>query len=148
MNPNVLYPVLWLVLAVILAIAEAATVQLVSIWFALGAAITALLSLTGLPPAIQFACFVLISCVALLLSRPLAHRLLGAKQQKTNADAVVGMEGIVTEPIDNLHEQGRVLVNGLSWSARSAGGEAIEKDQTVRVEKIDGVKLIVRKLSV
>ena len=90
----------------------------------------------------------LISCVALLLSRPLAHRLLGAKKQKTNADAVVGMEGIVTEPIDNLHEQGRVLVNGLSWSARSAGGEAIEKDQTVRVEKIDGVKLIVRKLSV
>ena len=137
------YPIFWLVLAVIFGIAEMMTIQLVSVWFALGAIVTVLMSLTGVPFVAQFAVFVLVSSLSLLLSRPLAQKMLNAKKVKTNADAVIGMEGVVTEDIDNLHEQGRVLVNGLSWSARSHSGAPIGQDSFVRVLRIDGVKLIV-----
>ena len=51
--------------------------------------------------------------------------------------------GIVTERIDNITEQGRITVLGGDWRARSLGGEPIESGARVKVEKIEGVKLIV-----
>ena len=58
----------------------------------------------------------------------------------------IGMEAIVQERIDNLAGAGTVRVDGKIWSARSAGGEYIPSGATVRVERIEGVKLIVSPL--
>lgn len=141
------YPIIWLVLAVVLGGAELLSVQLVSIWFALGAAVTVLVSLTGVPFPVQLAAFVLVSCLALIFSRPLARRILNKERTPTNADAVIGMVAIVTEKIDNLHEVGRVQVNGLSWSARAENGVVLASGDEVLVCRIDGVKLIVTPLN-
>lgn len=137
-------PLAWLGLAAVLAGVELATPQLISIWFALGAAVTALVSLTGIPLTGQLAVFVLVSCLALLASRPLARRAMVKHHVATNADAVLGMEGVVTEAIDNRKESGRVLVNGMNWSARSEDGGGIAVESSVKVLRIDGAKIIVR----
>lgn len=134
----------WLILAVVLAGAELATIQLVSVWFALGAVAAMLVSLTGVPIVVQLAVFTIVSCLALLLSRPLASRIIHSRKTHTNADAVIGMRGFVTQDIDNAHETGRVMVNGLSWSARSAHDEPLCANTCVKVLRIDGVKLIVQ----
>ena len=64
----------------------------------------------------------------------------------TNADSLIGQEAIVTEKIDNLHSTGTVRINGQEWTARSVNPEhVIEKDETVMVRSIEGVKLIVGK---
>ena len=63
---------------------------------------------------------------------------------KTNLDAVVGMEALVTEAIDNINARGAVKVYGKEWSARSADGEPVPAGTTVVVERIEGVKLIVK----
>ena len=62
---------------------------------------------------------------------------------RTNVDAVIGQEGIVTEAIDNLEAVGTVKLNGLPWSARSESGAKIASGTVVTVRRVDGVKLIV-----
>lgn len=138
------YPLFWLLAAILLLAAELLTYQLVSIWFAVGAAFALFSALMHLPFSMQLAVFVLVSCAALILSRPLARRIMSERKTRTNADAVVGSSGVVTEAIDNLQGKGRVSAMGLSWSARSEDGQVIAPQQPVQVLAIQGVKLIVR----
>lgn len=138
------YPFFWLVAAILLLVAEFLTYQLVSIWFAAGAVFALFGALMHLPLSVQLAIFVLASCLALILSRPLARHIINERKTRTNADAVVGASGMVTEAIDNLQGKGRVSAMGLSWSARSEDGQCIAPEQPVQVLAIQGVKLIVR----
>ena len=72
-----------------------------------------------------------------------AHSEAGLKIVPTNADALIGMQAVVIEPIDNLHAKGQVRVRGQVWTARSADGDVtFEEGQTVNIVKIEGVKLI------
>ena len=128
-------------MGVIFAVAEGLTVQLVSIWFAIGAAVTAVAAaFTGLSPTGQFWLFLAVSAVLLVATRPLVKR---GKTVPTNADRVIGQVGIVQEGIDNDLEQGRVKVDGLSWSARTADGRPLPEGTRVRVLRIEGAKVIV-----
>ncbi|WP_312642125.1 NfeD family protein [Hydrogenoanaerobacterium sp.] len=138
-----LYPVFWLILGIALAIAEAATVQLVAIWFSLGAVAAIIPALMGAPVWAQFLVFVAVSALAMVGTRPFVKRFLNVKQERTNADRVIGQTGVVLQEIDNDRAQGRVLVMGLDWSARSVDGTDIPVDAKVTILAIEGVKLIV-----
>ncbi|MGN1094801.1 MAG: NfeD family protein, partial [Eubacteriales bacterium] len=63
----------------------------------------------------------------------------------TNSDALIGEEAVVTDRISNLENKGLVKIRGQVWSAKSADGDIIEKDNIVSVISIEGVKLICRK---
>ncbi len=136
-------PLLWLVAMVALVVVEAATTQLVSIWFAAGALAAAIAAILGAGSAVQLVVFVVISGVLLAVVGKTARNSVKTKRVPTNADSVIGQTGTVLETIDNLAETGRVRANGLDWTARSAGGEKIPAGETVSVERIDGVKLVV-----
>lgn len=133
----------WLIALAVLAAVEAATVALVSLWFALGALAALITSFFVHNVWIQFAVFLVVSLVSLLVIRPLAHRYVTPRQVATNADRAVGAEGVVTEAIDNLKASGQVTVNGAVWTARSETDCVIPKGATVTVLRIEGVKLIV-----
>ena len=135
---------LWLLAAILLLVIEAATVQLVSIWLCLGAFAATLATIFGAGWELQFGVFIVVSGVALVGTRPFVKKALNVKKVHTNADSVIGMTGSVLQDIDNMEETGRVRVNGLDWSARSAGGEPIHVGAAVVVEAIEGVKVIVR----
>ena len=73
-----------------------------------------------------------------------AKKLLVHHKERTNADRVVGATGIVIQDIDNVVSTGRVTVMGNSWSARSTQKDGkIEAGSRVRIERIEGVKLLV-----
>ena len=133
----------WLVALVVLAVLEGVTVTLVSLWFALGALAALITSFFVDNIWIQFAVFLVVSLVTLLVIRPLAQRYVTPKQVATNADRAVGAEGVVTQAIDNRNAQGQVTVDGSVWTARSDPEEPIPEGATVRVLRIEGVKLIV-----
>lgn len=135
--------VMWIVLLVTFLIVEALTAQLVTIWFAVGAAAALIVRLCGLPLWVQLATFLVVSALALLLTRPLLRKLTKQSVQPTNADRYLGQIAVVTEKIDNLAGKGQAVVQGSVWTARSADDSVIPKDACVRVERIDGVKLIV-----
>ena len=69
--------------------------------------------------------------------------MLDKNKQKTNLDRVVGMEGIVTEKISK-NNPGEVKVDGKRWTAIS--DKTIEEGKTVKILKIEGVKLIVEEV--
>ena len=136
--------IFWIVLLVVLIIIEAVTAQLVTIWFAAGAAAALVAELCGLEQWLQWVIFIAVSAVALVATRPLVKKITNKTVQPTNADRCIGQTAVVTEDIVNIDARGQVNVNGITWTARSSDGSVIKKDEYVIVEKIEGVKLIVR----
>ena len=143
-----LYAYLWLGLLVVFLMIEGASVALVSVWFAIGAVAAAIAALLGASLILQIFLFLAVAVVLLALLRPAVRKYLNPKIQKTNADSLVGKECPVTEDICNLRSQGQVKVNGMTWSARSADDSEVPAGSIVRIERIEGVKLIVSPLSV
>lgn len=139
-------PLTWLIIAVVLGAIEAATVDLVAIWFALGAFVTIIPAAMGLPFWMQLVIFLAVSLVTLAFTRPIAANVLRVKKTSTNADRVIGMIGIVTTPIDNIAGEGRVMVNGLEWAARSDDGAPVCERENVLIKSIEGVKVIVERV--
>lgn len=133
----------WSAAIVIFLVIEGVTAGLASIWFAIGSAAALISALFGAPVWLQIVWFVIISGVTLFFTRPLAKKYVNSRTVPTNADRLIGMEGIVTERIDNLKGTGQVAIDGKTWTARSAGDEIIEKSAKVNALEISGVKLIV-----
>lgn len=133
----------WLIAIIALIILEAATTQLVAIWFIAGALAALLLSIFSDSVVWQILVFAGVSLVTLFLLRPLAKRRMQTPVVPTNADMVIGKTAVVLETIDNVAAKGRVQVSGLDWSARSRDNIIIEKGSRVGVCAIEGVKLIV-----
>ena len=140
---KVIAAVIWGVLLLLFVLSEAATVILVSVWFMAGSLVALVVTLLGGPVWLQVLLFFLVSIAALALLRPLLKKYIRPRITATNADALVGKTGVVTEAIDNLRDTGCVRVAGVLWSARSAGGEEIPLSSVVVVRKVESAKLIV-----
>ena len=135
--------IFWLIAMVIFIAAEAMTVSLVSIWFALGALGAIVVALLGGGLMLQITVFLLLATLLLLSLRGIVRRHIRPRISKTNIDSVIGATGIVLSPVDNIAALGQVQVNGVEWSARSSSGAPIEAGTLVRVDKIEGVKVFV-----
>lgn len=137
----------WLGIMIVLLVIELATLGLTTVWFAGGALAAFIASLTGASGWLQVILFLVVSIVLLIFTRPFAVRYINKNTVATNADSLIGKTAIVTEDISNLESKGQVQVQGQIWTARSTEDETkIEKDTKVVIEKISGVKLIVRKV--
>ena len=137
--------IIWLVIAVVMGVTEACTVQLVSVWFAIGSAAACITSLFTDQIYIQVIVFVVVTAIALAVTRPLVKKLKRKRPEATNADRYIGKSAVVVEAINNDHAKGLVKVDNEKWTARSADGQLIEPGDRVVVTAIEGVKLIVSK---
>ena len=138
--------VVWLIAMVVLLIVEAMVPGLISIWFAIGALAALISALFHAPLWLQLVWFFAISILTLVLTRPFVKKYVNSRVTPTNADVVIGKDAVVTEKIDNLHSQGAVMLDGKVWTARmNRESEIAEAGETVRVLRIEGVKLIVDK---
>ncbi len=140
-------PYIWLGILAAFLIAEALTMYLTTIWFALGALIAGIVSFFA-PLPVQIFVFVAVSAIALGFLRPLTRRYITPHKKHTNADRVLDQIGLVTEDIDNAFAAGAVSVGGKLWTARSYSGEPIPKGSEVRTLMIEGVKLIVEPVKI
>lgn len=137
--------IFWLIFAIVMAVLEGVTVQLVSIWFCIGGAAACITSLFTDNIIIQAAVFVVVSGIALAVTRPLVRKMKRRGSEPTNADRYIGKTAVVVTAIDNEKAQGMVKVDNEKWTARSQSGEPIAEGTSVTVEAIEGVKLIVKK---
>lgn len=135
--------IVWLLLLVAFLAAEAATVSMVSLWFAVSALVALLVALLGGPGWLQGTLFLVISAVLLALLRPLVKRYVTPRITATNVDSVIGSTGLVTTAIDNVSAVGQVKLGAMEWTARSTSGQLIPVGTRVRVDKIEGVKVYV-----
>ena len=131
----------WLVIVIILGIIELITVNLVSIWFIASGIITLISSLFIDNIVIEFAIFVILGIIFMLLTKPFINNI--KPNVKTNLDRIVGMTGIVTEEI-NKNKNGEVKVDGKLWTAYS--DKKIKVGSTIVVLSINSVKLKVKEI--
>lgn len=141
---NWAYTILWVVLMVVFLVVEAACpIHLVSIWFAVGSLVAAIAAALGGQLWLQILLFLVVSCGLLAALWPFVKKVLNPKRIATNIDAMIGAEGYVTDTVDNLNAMGKVKLNGMEWTARSADGTKIPAGTLVKVDRIEGVKAIV-----
>ena len=139
---------LWLIASGVFFLGEIFTVSFLLFWPGIGAFLAFLTSLM-LPDNIfvQVAVFVISSILLIIFTKPLVNRMF--KNQDTtsmNNSAILGKKGIVIKRIDDDNPVGQVKVNGELWSAiKSEKAKPINVGESVIIEKIDGVKLLVRK---
>ncbi len=133
----------WLGAIIFFIIFEAITVNLTTIWFALGALCALIVSLITDSIPIQTITFLIVSIIAVIATRPFVKKFLTTNIEKTNYDRVLGMEGITTKKITKL-DFGEVKVDGKLWTAKA--NQNIEPNTKIKVLNIDGVKLIVEKI--
>ena len=132
---------IWLAIAVVLAIIEMSTVNLVSIWFIISSILAMIISLFTDNIFIQMAIFVLGGTLLLILTKDAIKKILPVKT-KTNIDRIIGMKGIVTEKITKK-TPGEVKVDGKRWTA--IADETINTDETVEILEINSTKLKVKR---
>ena len=138
----------WLLMAVLLLIIESMTLGLTTIWFAAGAVVAFIAALLGVNIFFQVVCCLITSFVLLIVTRPLALKYLNRTVRKTNADAVIGKTARVVYPVNNVKGTGRVLVGHMEWAAKSSDDLTVfKRDDLAVVERIEGVFLVIKKLS-
>lgn len=139
--------VYWLVLFVVFLIIELPSAALTTIWFAAGALVAFVASMLDANVYVQWFLFIAVSTVLLALTRPLAKKYLYNRKEKTNTDLLIGKETIVCETINNLNDTGKVMLNGIEWTARTKDPDDILKSGSkVKVIRIEGVTAIVEKV--
>ena len=135
--------IFWLIAMVIFAVAEAMTVSLVSIWFAVGSLGAVLVALLGGGLAFQVTVFLMLAIVLLLSLRGIVRKHFTPRITRTNIDSVIGATGIVLTPVNNIAALGQVQIGGVEWSARSTDNSHIPAGTLVKVDRIEGVKVFV-----
>ena len=134
----------WLIALIAFVVIEIATMGLTTIWFAGGALVALVLAMFNTSFYVQLGAFLVISIILLVGTRPLAIKFFNQKREKTTVDSMIGKQAIVVAEIDNLREEGQVILNGMEWSARAyEEGKIIPTGAVVEVKEIRGVKLMV-----
>ena len=140
---------IWIALIVIFLVIEAACpIHLVSIWFAAGSLVAAIVSMLHGQLWLQILLFVAVSGGLLACLWPFVKKFLRPNLTKTNVDSVIGTEGYVTESVDNLNAAGQVKLGGMYWTARSTAGQPLPVGTLVRVDRVEGVKVFVSEVKV
>lgn len=135
----------WVILMVAFLVIEAAAMGLTTIWCAAGCLVAAILAAFNVDLWIQIVAMVLVSVALFILFivwiKPNMKDIKKVDKEPTNADRLIGQEGIVTEAIDPIEGKGQIKVMGQIWSASC--DRPINKDCKVIVKGIKGVKLVV-----
>ena len=137
---------IWVGMALFFLLAEVFTAGFVLACFGIGAAAAAIPAFLGFDLVWQLLVFVVVSTIAVLLSRRFADRITGDQPQRVGVDRVLGKHALVIETIDPHSPAGRVRVDVEEWRADSADGSSIAEGTIVEILGIDGTRLKVRAL--
>lgn len=143
---NIFVPGLWIAVLIIFLVFEIMTLGLTSIWFAGGAIFACIAAAFGAHGLTQVGVFLMASGILMIAVKPVAGKYFNNSRQKTNLDAIIGKQAMVTIKIDNILGQGEINLAGQMWTARSTDDTIIEEGSRVEIVSIEGVKAIVKKV--
>lgn len=138
---------IWLILVILFIIIELISLGLTSIWFAVGALVSAVVAMLNGPIWLQVILFIVVSAVLMACTKGFAKRHLDNRIVKTNAEGLIGTTSIVEETIDNAASSGKIKIGDVEWTARSVSEtQVIQKGDKVIIREIRGVKCLVEPL--
>jgi membrane protein implicated in regulation of membrane protease activity len=138
----------WVVIALVFAAAEIASVTFFFSMIAIGALAAAVAAALGAPVLGQVLVLAVVSILLIFTLRPLALRYFRpAPDSHTNWRRLIGADALVLQRVD-VHG-GLVKIGGEEWTARSARADiSFDPSTSVRVQRIDGATAIVDSLDV
>jgi membrane protein implicated in regulation of membrane protease activity len=142
----------WTVLGLILIVAEVFTPGFVLLWFGIGALAAAFAGLIGIESlALQFLIFATVSVGLTAASRTIFVNYFSREKTgdslRTGVEALPGKIGTVVSSSRGAMNEGAVKVFGSTWTAYPAEGEEpLEAGERVRVERMEGASLYVRRV--
>lgn len=140
--------IFWLVLGVVLIIAEVFTLGFVLFWFGIGAVAAALVGLMGGGFLLQFLVFAIVSIALTAMSRTIFANYLSHRDEdamKMGMDSLPGQFGTVTTSSKGALREGAVKVYGSTWTAFPADGETeLTEGEKVEVVSVKGSSIYVR----
>lgn len=130
----------WTLICVLALILEVSSGTFYLMCFAIGAACSIIISLVDTPFWLQVLVFAIASAVCVFCVRPFAIKYLHPNHADriSNADALIGREGLVIEPI-SPEKPGYVKVDGDEWRAVTKDGSSIAKGSTVKIIARDSI---------
>jgi membrane protein implicated in regulation of membrane protease activity len=138
---------LWIAVALVFAIGEVMTVNLVAGFVSVGALGAAVAAFVGDNSIFdQAVVFALVAVLGILVVRP---PLLGYLQHRpgsavlSGAAAMVGQTAFVVDAIKGPHEWGHVRIAGEDWPALTRDGAPLDAGVSVRVVEIRRATLVV-----
>lgn len=133
----------WLIVAVLLAVTEVASGGLILIMFAGGALAATLASALGAGTVGSAAVFSIVSVALIAFARPVAKQhLYQPPYERSGTAALVGTQAVVVATVTG--DTGRVKLAGEIWSARSFDESAsYQPGEKVSVFEIDGATAVV-----
>lgn len=143
MNIN---PFLWISVAILFLLAEVGHPGLFFFLpFACGAAASALAAVWTELTMLQGITFLAVTGLAFVVIHYWLQlrTKVEQKDQKTNIDALIGQQALVTQPIEH-NGVGYVKINGEIWLARSCDSQPINSNGLVEIVAARGAHLIVR----
>ncbi len=143
--------IFWIILGVVLIIAEIFTFGFVLFWFGIGALAAAFASLIGINSFfIQFLIFASTSIILTVMSRTIFAKYFRHTDEdtvKTGVDSLPGKVGTVTSASKGSLNEGAVKVFGSTWTAFPIAGEsALKEGDKVEVVKVKGSSIYVTKV--
>ena len=142
--------IIWLVLGVVLIVAEVFTLGFVLLWFGLGAIAAAIVGLAGGGLGLQFLTFTVVSVGLTVMSRTILQNYLPHPGQviKTGIEALPGKVGTVTLASSGALHQAAVKAYGTTWTAYPIDGETqLIEGEKVEVIEVRGSSIYVRNAS-
>ena len=135
---------IWLLLCALCLIIEIFTVGFLLFFPGVGALLAFLSSLFIDSISIQIGIFIVSSTLLIIFVRPIFTKFIKTKDTPTNSDNLIGKTGTVLKEIIGQSNIGQVKVQGEVWSAICNDKITFKTNDTVIVEAIDGVKLVVK----
>lgn len=137
---------MWALASVVCLILELTNGDFFIMCFAIGAAISSILSAFGISFYAGLAIFAIASVLSLFFVRPTMLKRLHKNEDNriSNADAIIGRTGRVSQSIEE-NGYGRVAIDGDDWKALAADGKAIEQGTNVKVISRDSIIITVAK---
>jgi len=144
--------IFWVILGLVLVVAEIFTSGFVLLWFGIGALAAALLGMIGIDSiALQFLVFAIVSSALTAASRTIFVNYFSREKTgqslKSGVDALPGKIGTVVSSSRGALQEGAVKVFGSTWTAYLAAGEPpLEAGERVCVESIEGASIYVKRV--
>lgn len=136
----------WVLLAAFLMIAEIFTAGFFLLPFGIGAAAAALLEFLGFAVGWQWAAFAIVSAAMLVMLRRYADHITHDTPVHAGANRLIGKVGLVTEDLTD-EPGGIVRIDREEWRADAPGHEPLAAGTRVKVDRVDGTRLIVHPIT-
>lgn len=136
----------WLLVSLLCLVLELTNGDFFIMCFAVGGVAAAIVSAFSDSFTLQVIVFAVVSALSIFFVRPFALKYLHKNKDNrvSNADAIIGRTGKVTESIA-ANGHGRVKVDGDSWKAVTANNLAIEEGTTVRIVALNSIIVTVER---